>query len=79
MGLSILMGQYRHWIGDYRIKNRTVCFLMWGNPPQEVLLGFKRAGYGAGKYAGFGGAVEVGETIEAMAAHHAVNKPCQRM
>jgi 8-oxo-dGTP diphosphatase len=32
-----------------------------------VLLGFKKAGFGAGKYAGIGGKVEPGETVEAAA------------
>ena len=48
------------------LKDKTLCFLVRGNPPQ-VLLGFKKTGFGAGKYAGFGGAVEEGETIEAAA------------
>jgi 8-oxo-dGTP diphosphatase len=45
--------------------DRTLCFLIRGNPCHEVLLGLKKAGFGAGKYAGFGGGVEAGETIEA--------------
>jgi len=42
---------------------RTLCFPLRGNPPQEVLLGFKKIGFGAGKFNGFGGKVERGETI----------------
>jgi len=42
---------------------RTLCFPVRGNPIREVLLGFKKVGFGAGKYAGFGGKVEDGETI----------------
>src|SRR5262245_55844932 len=49
------------------LKVRTLCFITRGNPPQEVLLGFKKVGFGAGKYAGFGGGVEPGETILAAA------------
>ena len=30
----------------------------------EILLGFKKRGFGAGKWNGFGGKVEAGETIE---------------
>jgi len=45
------------------MNERTLCFLTRGNPPQEVLLGCKKVGFGAGKYAGFGGGVEAGETI----------------
>jgi 8-oxo-dGTP diphosphatase len=48
------------------MKDKTLCFLVRGNPTQ-VLLGFKKAGFGAGKYAEFGGAVEPGETIEVAA------------
>ena len=36
---------------------------MRGNPLDEVLLGFKKNGFGAGKYTGIGGKVEAGETI----------------
>lgn len=49
------------------MNDRTLCFLVSGNPPTEVLLGLKKTGFGAGKYAGFGGKVEVGESIEAAA------------
>jgi 8-oxo-dGTP diphosphatase len=48
-----------------KMQNRTLCFLTRGNPPEEVLLGFKKSGFGSGKYAGFGGGVEGGETVEA--------------
>ena len=47
--------------------DRTLCFPIRGNPVQ-VLLGFKKAGFGEGKYAGFGGKVEPGETVAAAAA-----------
>lgn len=49
------------------MQDRTLCFLMQGSPPTEILLGFKKAGFGARKYAGIGGKVEPGETV-AMAA-----------
>jgi 8-oxo-dGTP diphosphatase len=44
---------------------KTLCFLWRGEPPTEMLLGFKKTGLGAGKYLGFGGGVEPerGETI----------------
>ncbi len=45
------------------MNQRTLCFPVRGNPAREVLLGLKKAGFGAGKYAGFGGKVEAGETI----------------
>jgi mutator protein MutT len=45
----------------------TLCLLVRGDPPTEILLGFKKAGFGVGKYNGFGGKVEAGETIESAA------------
>lgn len=32
--------------------------------PRRVLLGMKKRGFGAGKWNGFGGKVQTGETIE---------------
>jgi len=40
----------------------TVCFLVNGSPPREILLGLKKRGFGAGKYNGLGGKVDEGET-----------------
>jgi mutator protein MutT len=40
----------------------TLCFLIRGNPPREILLGLKKAGFGQGKYGGVGGKIEAGET-----------------
>jgi 8-oxo-dGTP diphosphatase len=45
----------------------TLCLVVRGDPPTEVLLGLKKAGFGAGKYNGFGGKVKAGETIETAA------------
>jgi 8-oxo-dGTP diphosphatase len=45
------------------MRARTLCLLLKGNPPREVLLGFKKIGFGAGKYAGIGGKVEASETV----------------
>ncbi len=42
----------------------TLCFLVKGNPPHTVLLGYKKIGFGQGKYDGIGGKVEPGETVE---------------
>ncbi len=50
------------------MTDATLCFLLRGNPPDEILLGFKKAGFGAGKYGGLGGKVETGETIATAAA-----------
>ena len=49
------------------MRQMTVCFLVRNDPERQVLLGFKKAGFGAGKYAGIGGKVEAGETVEAAA------------
>jgi 8-oxo-dGTP pyrophosphatase MutT (NUDIX family) len=49
------------------MRHATLCFLIKEDPPQEILLGFKKVGFGAGKYNGFGGKVQADETI-AMAA-----------
>jgi 8-oxo-dGTP diphosphatase len=44
------------------LKEKTLCFLIYGDPPGSILLGFKKRGFGAGKYAGIGGGLEPGET-----------------
>lgn len=44
------------------MKEATVCFVRRGNPPDQVLLGRKKYGFGQGKYGGFGGKIEPGET-----------------
>jgi SAM-dependent methyltransferase len=41
----------------------TLCLLVKGDPIQKILLGFKKVGFGEGKYVGIGGRVEAGETI----------------
>jgi len=45
------------------MRDATLCFLIKGNPPRQILLGLKKVGFGAGKYNGFGGKVEEGETM----------------
>ncbi|MDJ0320433.1 8-oxo-dGTP diphosphatase [Pseudarthrobacter sp. PS3-L1] len=43
----------------------TLCFLLRNNAGSpEVLLGFKRTGFGRGKIVGVGGHVEPGETVQ---------------
>lgn len=49
------------------MREATLCFLIHGSPPRQVLLGLKKVGFGAGKYTGFGGKVQPGETPEAAA------------
>ncbi|RJQ20739.1 8-oxo-dGTP diphosphatase [Candidatus Woesearchaeota archaeon] len=46
------------------MRSATLCFLLKEN---EVLLGMKKKGFGEGKWNGFGGKVEQGESIEAAA------------
>jgi 8-oxo-dGTP pyrophosphatase MutT (NUDIX family) len=45
------------------MRDVTLCLLVHGKPPDTILLGFKKTGFGAFKYNGFGGKVEPGETI----------------
>jgi len=41
----------------------TLILLLKETPKPEILLGLKKIGFGQGKYAGFGGKVNPGETI----------------
>ncbi len=45
-------------------KILTLCFVV---KEDKILLGMKKRGFGAGRWNGFGGKVEVGESIEAAA------------
>ncbi len=49
------------------MKEAAVCIVLGGNPPHKVLLGRKQYGFGNGKYGGFGGKIEPGETAAAAA------------
>jgi 8-oxo-dGTP pyrophosphatase MutT (NUDIX family) len=48
---------------ELTMTHATLCFLIRGNPPSEILLGLKKVGLGEGKYGGFGGKIEAGETV----------------
>ena len=48
--------------------SRKVCTLVLAEDGRRVLLGMKKRGFGQGKYNGFGGKVEAGETVAAAAA-----------
>jgi 8-oxo-dGTP diphosphatase len=50
------------------MRDATLCLLFRGDPPKKLLLGMKKARFGMGKYNGFGGKVEPGETIAEAAA-----------
>jgi 8-oxo-dGTP diphosphatase len=45
-----------------------LCLPIQGSPPAHVLLGFKKQGFGAGKWGGLGGKIVKGETILEAAA-----------
>ena len=49
------------------MQDGTLCFLVRGSPPEQVLLGYKKVGFGAGKVDGFGGKIEPGESVRAAA------------
>lgn len=46
------------------MREVTLCLLRRGGEDGELLLGYKKMGFGMGKYTGVGGGVEVGETVE---------------
>ena len=45
------------------MRDATLVFLVKGEPPSEILLGLKKAGFAQGKINGFGGKVQDGEPI----------------
>ncbi len=49
------------------MRAATLCFLVQGEPVEQVLLGFKKRGFGQGKFTGIGGKVEPTETVTAAA------------
>ncbi len=49
------------------MRAATLCYPLRGDPPQEILLGLKKAGFGVGKYTGIGGKVELHEDPAAAA------------
>ncbi len=46
------------------MKEVTLCFPLANRKSPVVLLGLKKRGFGQGKYVGFGGKIEAGETVE---------------
>ena len=50
-----------------RPENRKVLTLCFVTDGGRVLLGMKKRGFGAGRWNGFGGKLEAGETVEAAA------------
>ena len=49
----------------------TLCLL---RKHDKLLLGMKKQGFGSGKYNGFGGKVEMGETVEEAAKREVVEE-----
>ena len=50
-------------IRDRTYTLATLVLLARGNPVRQVLLGYKKSGFGQGKFTGFGGKVEEGECV----------------
>jgi 8-oxo-dGTP diphosphatase len=46
------------------MKPATLVILVKDQPVKEILLGYKKVGFGQGNYAGFGGKIEPGETAD---------------
>jgi len=46
------------------MSERTLCFLVDDLPPTKLLLGFKKRGFGAGRFVGIGGKIEEREGVE---------------
>lgn len=55
------------------MKRLTLCFPLYNG---QVLVGYKKRGFGAGKFAGFGGKIEPGETL-AQAAVRELAEECR--
>ncbi len=50
------------------MRDATLVLLVKDEPPSEILLGLKKAGFATGKWNGFGGKIEPGESPVAAAA-----------
>ena len=49
------------------LPEATLCILVRDNPIEQVLLGYKKIGFGQGKVTGFGGKIEPGESAQGAA------------
>jgi 8-oxo-dGTP diphosphatase len=65
VGVASIWDTIKRMDAQNGLSQRTLCILLRAG---EVLLGYKKVRYGAGKYTGFGGKVEAGETVRAAAA-----------
>ena len=59
----VIINPSNNSLGNSPLQQATLVLLFNGDPPTKVLLGFKKFGFGQGKYTGFGGKVEPGESI----------------
>jgi 8-oxo-dGTP diphosphatase/2-hydroxy-dATP diphosphatase len=59
---------------DNKTKTRKLLTLAFIHQHPRVLLGMKKIGFGAGRWNGFGGKVEAGETIEAAARREVIEE-----
>lgn len=50
-------------LGQFNMKSKIFMTLVWITKKDEILLGLKKRGLGVGLWNGFGGKVEVGESI----------------
>ena len=46
------------------MQQAVLCIPVVGDPVTRILLGYKKTGFGAGKFTGVGGKVEPGESVE---------------
>lgn len=58
------------------MNSTTLCFIIEGRPVKRVLLGMKKTGFGRGKYNGFGGKLQPGETVR-QAAVRELREECE--
>ncbi|KAF8271888.1 hypothetical protein EI94DRAFT_1678835 [Lactarius quietus] len=63
------------WLTFSSMRLYTNSFIVSPGPPQKILLGYKKRGFGAHFYNGFGGKVEAGET-PAQAAARELKEEC---
>jgi 8-oxo-dGTP diphosphatase len=57
------------------MKPATLCFVFRGDPYQSILLGYKKRGFGQGKWDGFGGKPHADESL-VQAAVRELNEEC---
>lgn len=56
------------------MQDATLVILLKGNPVAEVLLGYKKIGFGQGKFTGIGGKIERGEELTEAAIRELVEE-----